>query len=141
MQIFSGPRSRHVSRYPRLHVGAVAAIVVALAGCQRSASGSFGEGGGETERVDCQVDGATVFSKVCGVERTAGRDGLVLTLHHPDGGFRRLDVTKDGRGVVSADGAQPAAVSIAGDKVIEVAVGSDRYRLPATVKGEAAAKR
>ena len=41
----------------------------------------------------------------------------------------------DGRGVIAADGSEPAKVMIIGDGVIEVAVGGDRYRLPANTKG------
>lgn len=86
-------------------------------------------------RIECAVDGTQAFSRVCAVERTTGGEGVILTLRHPSGGFRRFLVTSDGRGVVAADGAMPAAVSvIAGDR-IEVAVAGDRYRLPATVKG------
>ncbi len=56
----------------------------------------------------------------------------MLTVRHPDGGFRRFAVTSDGSGLVSADGAEPAAVSLR-DGGIEVVVGTDRYRFPATV--------
>jgi hypothetical protein len=62
----------------------------------------------------------------------------MLTIRHDDGGFRRFRVLKDGRGVVTADGAEPALVSTIGSNAIEVQVGQDRYRLPATVKGKAA---
>jgi hypothetical protein len=62
----------------------------------------------------------------------------VLTLHNPDGGFHRLLVTKDGRGVVAADGAEPAIVRVVGEREIEVAIGGDRYRLPATVAAKGA---
>lgn len=86
------------------------------------------------EKVDCAVNGAVAFERVCTVERISGADGLVLTLRHPSGGFRRLQVTKDGRGVVPADGAEGAAVTVLDDNHIEVAIGSDRYRLPATVR-------
>jgi hypothetical protein len=80
------------------------------------------------------VGGAEAFERVCTVERAAGAEGLTLTIRAPGGGFRRLLVTKDGRGVVAADGAEEARVSpIAADR-IEVAVGRDRYRLPATVR-------
>ena len=60
--------------------------------------------------------------------------GLMLTVRHADDGrFHRLLVTRDGRGVVAADGAERAVVAIAGDG-IEVVIGGDRYRLPATVR-------
>lgn len=62
----------------------------------------------------------------------------MLTVRHPDGAFHRLLVTKDGRGVIAADGAETAVVTIIANGEIEVALGGDRYRLPATVKGKAA---
>jgi len=85
------------------------------------------------DRVECAVDGAA-FARACTVDRVTGDEGLVLTVHAPSGSFRRLLVTKDGRGVVAADGAEPAKVSVLGPGRIEVAIGGDRYRLPATVK-------
>jgi hypothetical protein len=85
------------------------------------------------EKINCAVEGASAFERACGVERTSGPNGLVLTVRHPSGGFRRLQVTKDGRGVIPADGAESAAVRILDDRHIEVAIGADRYQLPATV--------
>ena len=65
--------------------------------------------------------------------------GLILTVHRPDGGFHRL-LVKPGYGVVAADGAEEAKVTIVGANEIEVAIGGDRYRLPATVKQPKATK-
>jgi hypothetical protein len=84
--------------------------------------------------LNCAVGAAATLSRVCSVERQESDRGLVLTVRHPDGGFRRLLVTKDGRGVVAADGAQPAQVTLVGANEIEVALGDDIYRLPVTVK-------
>ena len=84
------------------------------------------------DRIECAIDGAA-FARACTVERSPGPEGLVLTVHAPAGSFRRLRVTKDGRGVVAADGAEPAKVAVLGPGRIEVAIGGDRYRLPATV--------
>lgn len=75
-----------------------------------------------------------MFHRDCVVEESRDETGLLLILHAPDGGFRRLRVTKDGRGVATADGSLPARVSVMGQRQIEVAIGDDRYRLPATVK-------
>ena len=88
----------------------------------------------ESDRVECAVEGSAVFERRCTVERIEGADGLTLTLRAPNGSFRRLLVTDDGRGVVAADGADPAIVSVRADNQIEVAIAGDRYRLPATVK-------
>jgi len=89
-------------------------------------------------RIVCAQHGSADFARVCTVDRVNGADGLVLTVSHPDGSFHRLLVTKDGRGVVAADGAEKAVVTVLGPGSIEVALGGDRYRLPATVKGAAA---
>jgi hypothetical protein len=86
------------------------------------------------ERVDCATAGAEAFERVCTVERTSGGEGLLLTIRAPAGGFRRLLVTRDGRGVVAADGAEPATVKVIAPDRIEVAIGRDRYRLPATIR-------
>ena len=89
-------------------------------------------------RIICAQHGSADFARVCTVDRVAGPDGLVLTLSHPDGSFHRLLVTRDGRGVIAADGAEKAVVTVLGPDSIEVALGGDRYRLPARVKSGAA---
>ena len=85
-------------------------------------------------RIACARNDAA-FASTCTIEQAQGRDGLILTIRHPDGAFRRLLVTQDGRGVIAADGAEVAKVTITGADGIEVALGGNRYRLPATVKG------
>jgi hypothetical protein len=86
-------------------------------------------------RIECAPPGAERFSYACAIDRVQTQDGLYLTLRHPDGGFRRLLVTTDGRGVVAADGAEQAVVTPVASNQIEVALGGARYRLPATVRG------
>ncbi|MEO5494886.1 MAG: hypothetical protein ABIR08_12780 [Sphingomonas sp.] len=89
------------------------------------------------ERIECAAAGVATFARDCTVERTQAAEGLVLTVRRPDNGFRRLLVVGDGRGVIAADGAEAATVTLIGDGRIEVAIGGDRYRLPATVKAKA----
>jgi hypothetical protein len=105
-----------------------------------AACGPTGNRNGETAAdagdIACAPQGASDFKRVCTLDRVAGDDGLTLVVRNPDGGFHRLLVTRDGRGVVAADGAEKAAVTITGPGEIEVAIGGDRYRLPATVKGQ-----
>jgi hypothetical protein len=89
------------------------------------------------ERIECATAGAADFASVCTVERRQAAEGLILTVRRPDNGFHRLLVVNDGRGVIAADGAETAKVTLIGDGRIEVAIGGDRYRLPATVKAKA----
>nr|WP_184084069.1 hypothetical protein [Sphingomonas xinjiangensis] len=91
-------------------------------------------------KIDCAPPGADAFTRSCSVDRVQSQDGLFLTLRQPEGGFHRLSVTSDGRGVVAADGAEPAVVTVTGPDTIEVALGGARYRLPATVRAQGAAR-
>ena len=80
--------------------------------------------------IECRVQGSDRFARVCSLE-TAGRsDGQVLTIRKPDGGFRRLLLANDGRGMVAADGSEPVQFALLGDGRIEVSLGGDRFRLP-----------
>lgn len=88
----------------------------------------------ETPRIDCAPPGAADLAPVCTLDRTETPDGTILTLRHPDGAFHRLQVSSDGRGVIAADGAEPARVTPLGPDRIEVELGGARYRLPATVR-------
>ena len=83
------------------------------------------------------AQGQGALQRTCTVEQAQSERGLILTLRHADGGFHRLLVTKDGRGVIAADGAEPARVTVPGAGSIDVAIGGNRYRLPATIKGGA----
>jgi hypothetical protein len=91
----------------------------------------------ETNHVFCAHPGDEMASN-CTIERYRTDQGLVLTVRHLDGAFRRLAVTTDGRGIVAADGAEPARVTILDANRIEVAIGGDRYQLPATVQEQVA---
>lgn len=113
-----------------------AAGVLLLAGC----SGDASEGGDapvdEGSVIACAVGSASEFTRNCSVERAVVDGVLTLVIHHDDGGFRRLTVMDDGSGVTAADGADSAAVTVF-DGEIEVAIGEDRYMLPATIAGPA----
>ena len=112
-------------------------LALALAACHGSPADNqlaAKAGGSAANQIDCAPQGAADFARTCTLDRIDGADGLTLVVRNPDGGFHRLLVTSDGRGVVSADGAEEAKVTIVGAGRIEVAIGGDRYRLPATVK-------
>lgn len=124
-------------------LGGVLLALVALAGCKRASDNSDlaeAEARGSREaaengRIECALEGAKLFDRTCTVEEMSGEGGAVLVVGRSNVGYRRLQITTDGRGVMSADGAEPAKVSIVGDNVIEVAIGNDRYRLPANTGG------
>jgi hypothetical protein len=90
----------------------------------------------DAPRIACALGDGADFGPDCTVERAETPEGPLLTLRHPDGGFRRLLVVDDGRGVIAADGAAAASVAMLGDNEIEVALDGDRYRLPATPGGQ-----
>jgi hypothetical protein len=85
-------------------------------------------------RIECRVTGAAAYERICSVTAADSPRGRVLTVRKADGGFRRLLVTGDGRGVAAADGAERAHVTMLRDGRIEVEIGGDRLRLPATVR-------
>jgi len=118
-------------------------VPLSLAACHRQGNDSEAPAGdaANATQIDCALHGSAEFDSHCTVERTVSGDGLLLVVHHPDGGFRRLLVTTDGRGVITADGAEQAVVTVADPGKIDVAVEQDRYRLPATVKGQALPQR
>lgn len=126
-----------------MRFAAAAATMLLLAACgdadqaTERALAAASEKAADDGRIECAAEGAEGFERVCTMERVQGAEGTTLTIRHPSGGFRRLLVTTDGRGVVAADGADPAIVSVVSDGLIEVSLAGDRYRLPATIKGGA----
>lgn len=107
--------------------GALLLAGLALTGCGGK-GGRTGVIADDDSLIDCAI-GKGDWSRACGVER----EGDMLTLRHPDGGFRRLRIVQDGRGLVSADGAEDAKLTIIDKGLVEVTIGIDQYRLPATV--------
>jgi hypothetical protein len=101
-------------------------MLLALAGCNGTPPGDpLPEG----VKVECALAGATQFTPDCTMERAQDGAQKFVTLRHPDGGFRRLEIGVEGRGIIAADGADQAVVT-PGEGVVEVTVGPDRYRLP-----------
>jgi hypothetical protein len=90
--------------------------------------------GADDSRVACALGSDTEFAQKCDVERVQNGDRRELVLRHPDGGFRRFEIVTDGRGLIAADGAEQAVVTPLEDGRIQLSVGDDRYRIPATIK-------
>jgi hypothetical protein len=116
-------------------LGGACALGAMLVGCGSSKDAAPPPGG---LRIACATRGST-FEDACFVERNNTERGQVLTLHRPDGGFRRLLVAKDGSGVAAADGADPVTVTLRSPTEMEVEIDGVRYRLPArSAPGKAA---
>lgn len=88
------------------------------------------------ERIACAHSGAPLVQD-CTVERQRGQDGVVLTIRHPDGSFRRLLAGSDGRSLIAADGAQQASIAVTDGNGTEIAIAGDRYVLPEMIKSVA----
>ncbi|MBP8232444.1 MAG: hypothetical protein KAY22_09075 [Rhizorhabdus sp.] len=112
-----------------LSISAGLFLASAMAGC----SGGSDKLPPGTTRVECRPVGGAPLEAACTIERMKSEDGTVLVVRSPDGGFRRLLLVRDGRGVVAADGAEPVVVGPAGPSHISVTVGGMQYRLPARV--------
>jgi hypothetical protein len=125
--------------YSRTFSGLLLGAALSACGGAKDVAATLPDGANDTQMISCATQGAKEFADACPYERSESNDGMILTIHHPDGGFRRLLVTTDGRGVVAADGSEPASVTPVSEGLIEVTLGGDRYRLPATVKGVAKA--
>jgi hypothetical protein len=80
-------------------------------------------------RIDCAIASSASFTRDCSIEASRENGAFILTIHHPDGGFRRFEVAAGS--LKTADGSEPAQVSVPErGKVMDVTVGQDRYRIP-----------
>lgn len=111
----------------------VALAFVLLSACSQGDEPAESEPGPKSlprhEQVFCSLAGAVDFTGDCTVERRTAGGRQVLIVRHPDGGFRRFEIGRDGKGMVSADGADEAGVAPNGN-LLDVRVGRDRYRFP-----------
>ena len=108
-------------------------MTVALGACGQS-GGSAAATAEDDGRVECRIAGDIDFQRYCTLQHERGEAGHILIVRKPDGGFRRFLVTRDGRGVAAADGAEQPQVTLIADDRIEVAIGGDTFRLPARVR-------
>lgn len=84
----------------------------------------------DDEPVFCALAGSAEFKDQCRAERTVVGAAQVIVVRHPDGAFRRLEVSKDGQSLLAADGADQSQSALKGDR-FEVILGPDRYVIPA----------
>ncbi len=112
------------------------ALAGALIACSEQVDQPQAEEGAPT--IECALGEGSDFASECMVEREEIDGQMVLTVRHPDGGFRRFVQLDDGRGLVEMDGADEVNRSL-DDNTLEIAVGADRYRFTAQVRGDNAA--
>ncbi|MBW8785688.1 MAG: hypothetical protein JF593_13805 [Novosphingobium sp.] len=107
-----------------------------LSACSGKAPDAPAAPAAHVETVACALGGATQFKPECTVEHAIVDGKHTLIVRQPSGSFRRFAVLADGRGLALADGAEAARRQLAGN-LLEVAIGSDRYRFPVTVRAHA----
>ena len=130
----SSDQSR-VSSFHSLSTGVAILIALAIAACSSGKEQPAVAAG--DEQIECAVGGAADLRKACVVERVESGGQATLVVRHPDGAFRRFDLTTDGTGLIVADGSQAAVTRLDGD-TLDVTVGGDRYRFPATITPDSA---
>jgi len=119
----------------------VAGLAFATAGCDGNVAASTGadqaansaSSGDAAFVIPCALGGASAFESTCNVERREVDDAMLLTVIHPDGGFRRFEQLPDGAGLAAVAGADEVTQSLSGD-TLEIALVGNRYRFPATRK-------
>jgi hypothetical protein len=105
--------------------------ILALAACSPGSEAAPEE---PQERIACALDGAAEFTADCALERATVEGAAVLVVRHPDGGFRRFEVSQDGQNLLAADGAEVTQSALKADRW-EVILGDNRYVIP--VKADA----
>ncbi|MEL7682743.1 hypothetical protein AAG594_00245 [Citromicrobium bathyomarinum] len=121
---------------------AVAGLAFATVACggDGSASAASGDTGTAdpdpaptTTSIACAPDGAQSFDATCSVERVEVEGKILLTVFHPDGGFRRFEQLPDGSGLAAVAGADAVTQTLSGD-ILEISLAGNRYRFPATTR-------
>jgi hypothetical protein len=106
-------------------------LVAALTACSSQPAPSPTELAGKgAETVPCAFGEAKKFDAKCVLDRGNAEGKSVVTLWHPDGGFRRLEVLDFGKRYASLDGADEVVGGPNGREV-EVSVGDSHYLMPA----------
>ena len=85
------------------------------------------------ETIACALSGSQQFKPDCTAERSMADGAQVIVVRLPDGGFHRLEVSKDGQNLNAADGADQSQSALKGDRY-EVILGQNRFVIPAHAK-------
>jgi hypothetical protein len=111
-------------------VSTAIAGALALAACSSGDAAVQAQADEGAQRIECAIGPGAEFGADCLVERDEADGVTVLTVRHPDGGFRRFEQMADGRGLSAFDGADPVEQELT-DELLEVSAAGDRYRFPA----------
>ncbi len=115
------PLSPSLSKAARL-----AGLTLLLAACSKGGVAKNPEG----ETIACALAGSQQFKPDCTAERSMVDGAQVIVVRLPDGGFHRLEVSKDGQNLNAADGADQSQSALKGDR-FEVILGQNRFVIPA----------
>ncbi len=102
-------------------------LTLSLAACGKAGGDELLPKG---ETVLCSLGGAKDFKPHCQLERSVVDGVQVFIVRHPDGAFRRLQVSADGQNLLAADGADETQSALKEGRY-EVILGPDRYVIPA----------
>lgn len=108
-----------------------AALTFCTAACSKDVDQPQAEEGAPT--IECSLGEGSDFGPDCMVEREEIDGQTVLTVRHPDGGFRRFVQLNDGQGLAELDGADEVNRSLDGSTLV-IEVGQDSYRFDANVR-------
>lgn len=111
-------------------ISAFLALSLAVAACSPGDAAGQAQADAGAQSIECAIGPGAQFGPGCLVERGEAEGATVLTVRHPDGGFRRFEQLADGRGLAAFDGADPVEQELTGE-LLEVRVAGDRYRFPA----------
>ncbi|WP_305096215.1 hypothetical protein [Croceibacterium aestuarii] len=114
------------------------AAITAVAACTGGA-GEAPQAAVNSDRIDCAPAGAETFAADCTAELADESGESIVVVRNPDGSFHRFRIVNDGKGLEAADGALPLDLEYA-EGTVTVAVGRDRYVLPASKRGDHAAE-
>ncbi len=131
-----------------LRISSALLVFLALAACssKEDAGGSSegtgaaaggAVGSGAAQSVACALAGGRSFTARCAVESSTLDGKTVITLLHPDGGFRRLIVLEGGKRYAAADGSDEVVIEANGAET-EVTLGDDHYLMPVPKPADAA---
>ena len=106
----------------------VALSMLALAAC--SPGGGAKAEAQDGESIACALGGSLQFKPDCTIERSAVDGASVIVVRLPGGAFHRLELSKDGQQLDTADGADLSQSALKGER-FEVILGQDRFVIPA----------